>query len=1041
MKRSRLIISVIIILLIIAAAAVFVNWKIVDFCTPAAAWVKATLESKLGIEAGKVSDTEKPDDEKGSAESKEPQATVDTNEPAKTGEPEKSVDVNEPNEPEEPNEPIEPNEPVEPNEPEDLGDPNNPLEALNLKDVEMKDIIQKLAEWTGKVIIPTDEAMKQKITIYSSEKLPRSQALSHIYAALRAKGFVAEVSDDAIYLKSLKDAKFGSVPTISANQPLAGIENKNRVVQRFFKLRSYSPTQMRDIVLPLIGEYGYVSADENTGNLLIIDTVENLIRFERIIAQFDVPESEQTVEEIFEIRYGDPAEIVQLLRKLLSGGRAVRASAGKPKPAAKKKPAPGKPEKAKAGAVSVVIESVQTPIVLIPEPRRKWIIARASAEDMKQIAEWIEKLDTKEPLESESETIPITYVDVTEVANRLNQALREMPGTELKASVLVQPLTQARQIMIFGRAEMREMVKKLIEEIDVPSGQFETEVFELKYADPEQIKKNIDELYGETDQSSRFGYYYYRGRRGRSPADTVKVIAFPTMQQVTVIASPENMEKIREQIVEWDVPIDVDKVKPRIIPLQNSDPVKMAELLTTLFSEEAPGRRSIWDYYFGRGEEKKKIVGPLYGQLTFEAVPDTKKIIVISNIPEAYTVVEQLVEELDRQEMAEVPKVITLNYADPEELAERLNAIFNEPGTIATIRLGERGLSTTGMEEEDQENKGTKTKDSTAQTEYKPWWTGRVRRTDEMPISNVIGRIRFIPDPRSKAILVLAPPEFMGKIEDMIKELDRPGKQVRIKAIVVEVDHSDVTSLGLQLASNPLAFGTLEENAITVLDQLINLETHGSLTLDTSINVTSLVDLLVRKTNAKVLNQQTLWTKDNEEADFFKGQTVAFIKGIQTSVEAGSITQQFDFERVGMTLRARPNITPKKKVDMNIDLTISQLTSELINSQPVRTYMNTTTTAIVETGQTIMLGGILFQKDSEVERKIALLGDIPLVGGLFRHNETIESNNELIIFITPEVIDDDDMLAETKEAEEKLENMLRQLNAAIDSNEYIEDNQ
>lgn len=71
---------------------------------------------------------------------------------------------------------------------------------------------------------------------------------------------------------------------------------------------------------------------------------------------------------------------------------------------------------------------------------------------------------------------------------------------------------------------------------------------------------------------------------------------------------------------------------------------------------------------------------------------------------------------------------------------------------------------------------------------------------------------------------------------------------------------------------------------------------------------------------------------------------------------------------------------------------------------------------IVQDGQTIMLGGILFQKDSVIKRKVPLLGDIPLAGGLFRHTETLLANNELIVFITPYVIDEPgEMLPETTE--------------------------
>jgi general secretion pathway protein D len=598
--------------------------------------------------------------------------------------------------------------------------------------------------------------------------------------------------------------------------------------------------------------------------------------------------------------------------------------------------------------------------------------------------------------------------------------------------------------MIFGRAEMREMVKKLIEEVDIPTGEFETKVFKLKHADPDEIKENLEGLYEK--QAGRFSSYGFRryGSRTVDPRDTVKVISFPTMQQVTVIASPENMTKIAEQIAEWDVPIDVEAVKPRIIELHNSDPVQMADLLTTLFSEEARGRLSFFDLYFGRGGEKKKIVGALYGQLTFEDVPGTRKIIIISKIPEAYDVIEELIRELDKQEMAEVPKVVTLNYADPEELAERLNAMFNKPGTVAKIRLGERGLSEYSMQETDDE-KSKSDKDDTAKGEYTPWWSGsgaRDRIDEEMPISNVIGRIRFIPDRRSKAILVLAPREFMDNIEEMIKELDVPGKQVMIKAIILEVDHSNMTSLGLQLSSSIGKWETLDnENAITALTGLTVLEERGSFTFSAVTDIAAMIDFLVKKVDAKILNQQTLWTKDNEEADFFKGKRVAFLKGSTISPEGRVTSQNVEFKRVGMTLRVRPSITPEKKVDMTINLVISQLTSERENDQPVRTEMDTETTLIVRDGETIMLGGMLFRKDSIVERKVPLLGDIPLVGGLFRHNEVIEANTEMLVFITPYVIDEDPdkMLPETREEierpKEKLEDVLEQLEAVLGDGE------
>ena len=950
-----------------------------------------------------------------------------------------------------PRDPNDPNAPAEPNEPREPVDPNKIMENMNLKDVQMKDIIKKLAEWTDKVIIPADDAMKQKITIYSTKRVPRTEAITLIYTALEAKGIVAKQTDNVIELKSLKDIRLDAVPTVQADYALAMIENKKQVVQKFFELDNYGPAQMGQVIQPLVGDYGYVSADETTGQLLVIDTVENLMRIERIIDQFDVPEAQTTVTKIIPVEFGDPSEIVQMLKILLGesegyssrydrfrGDRDRRSSSTSSSSRTPTKSTPSKPGESKGVATSVVIGSTRGPVVLIPETRRKWIIAKASAEDMIQIEEWVKKLDMKEPIQSEYEVVQLRYADPREIEDSVGDGFRDLPGMEFLPSILIEPLYNTKQVIVFGRKDLREIVKKMIEEIDVPPGQFETGHFKIKYADPDQIKANIDELYEESQSSSSYRGYNPWSSRSQSTStssEKVKVISYVSLKQVTVIASPENMVKIAEQIKEWDAPLDVNAVKPRIIELHNTDPVQMADLLTSLFSESSSGSggrggRSIFDLIYGQTEDKQKIVGPLYGQLTFEDVPGTKKIIVISKIAEAYDVVEALIRELDKAEMAVVPKVITLKYANPEDLSERLNALFNEPGTTATIQRSDQGLSDYSMEADTgTSNTG---QDTTSQADYRPWWTTGRQSIDEQPISNVIGRIRFIPDPRTKSLLVLSPEEFMENIEALIEALDIPGKQVMIKAVIMQIDHSNVTSLGLQLRSG--GFSDVGENAITIGNSLNYLEEHGALVfgeegggssfdISAGLSVTAMIDFLVKKTDAKILNQQTLWTKDNEEAMFFKGKRVAF--KTEMGVTQQTTTQSVEFEQVGMTLRVRPSITPENNVDMIINVILSQLTADKENEQPVRTEMDTTTNMMVQHAQTLMLGGILFQTDSTVERKIPLLGDLPLAGGLFRHNNIIESNEELIVFITPYVIDGpNDMLPETMaEIEPKLEKL------------------
>jgi len=1063
LERSRIILWV----LVLIAAGVIIWW--VGFHSPSLDL--AGIDQKAGAQPGRVAtgpnepnfkQTATPFDPNAPQTAKRPEdanqpAGSDANQPAQAQAKPGAADANAPGKPGE-TKPAEAKASI----PED---PNDPLEAVNLKDVEMKNIVEKIAQWTGKTVIPADEAMKQKITIYAPDKLPRSKALTQIYSALRMKGYSPEETEGTIFLKPLSEARLGMHPVVGPDQPLAAFENSNQIVQKPFKLTYYPPAQMGEIIRPLMGEYAHVAADATTGTLLVIDTVGNLLRVEKIIAQFDVPDAgNKMVTEIFEIHSGDPTEMVQLLRLLL-GGSADSRRGGQLRTGSRSRPSStssGGGKSGGGGATFVVIGEGETPIYLIPEAKRKVIIARGSADSIRQIGEWIGKLDQEQQVAAEYETVSLVYADADEVARRIQQSLEQMPGTELRPNVLVQPLAQSRQVMIFGRADLREMIKKLIAEVDIMPGQRLTEVFELAHADPDQIKTNIEGLY-ETEAGSMSSYSYRSYRyRNVQPSETVKVVSYPTMQRVTVIASPENMEKIREQIKGWDVPLNVEQVRPRIIELKNSDPVKMAQLLSKLFTEESDSSsslfRMLW-YGFDDASQKKKIVGPLYGQLTFEEVPGTKKIIIISKIPQAYEVIEQIVYELDRQEMAEVPKVVQLQYADPEDLSERLNAMFNEPGTLAPIRRTARGLGDYSMDQPSSGNQsgGQNRNDggnnaASNPGEYTPWWSRGARRTlDEEPLSNVVGRVRFVPDPRSKSILVLSPPEFHADIEKTIRQLDVPGMQVMIKATVVEVNHSALTSLGVQLATNSAAFGTLEENAVTALGNLTSLATHGSAApastpigaqgtgsiVGGTSNVYALIDFLIKHVNAKILNEQTLWTKDNEEASFFKGSNVAFVGGTSTT-GTGIQTSSFTFEEVGMTLAVRPSITPEKNVDMIVNIILSQLTGDFVNGQPVRTKMDTRTNMIVADSETLMLGGILFQEKTRIKRKLPLLGDLPLIGGLFQHNSNAISNNEMIVFITPYVVSDGmevsgEAQTELGESQESLQKAREELGAAAEA--------
>ncbi len=691
---------------------------------------------------------------------------------------------------------------------------------------------------------------------------------------------------------------------------------------------------------------------------------------------------------------------------------------------------------------------------LVPVPERKWIVVTAPPDIMKQIADWIDIFDSGENIPTDYDTVTVKYVDAANVADSITAYLQQLEGqTGIAQSAYVQALTESRQLLIFGKKDSRDMVKKLVAELDLPAGLFERESIPIRFADPEDIKTKIDEYYGYlgtsggssstgTSTGTRTTISRTSSISGATTlsANYVSVIVFPSLRQITVIASKENMEKVKQLIKEWDQPLDPEKIKPRIITLHNMDPADMVTLLTNLFgssttssgtSSNSNTRTVLQSAYGTSATDAAKIVGQLYGKLTFANVTGTRKIIVISNIPEAYDVIETFIKAIDTEEVAQTPRVIQLKYADSEDICRRLNVLFADTGQQAQLTATTTGLT---MPSSMSTTTSSGSTSSTAQTITFPWSSASggasSTSTSTLKVSNIYGKARFVPEPSTKSILLLAPEQFLDDLEDLIHELDIAGKQVIIKTAIVEVSHEKLGNIGVEFTSG----GTLDKGGIFSIGPTANyspqtsgrttttstsgtttsianvgtLIERGDFTL-TGITASTLIDFLVNQVNGRVLNQQTLWTKDNTEAQFFKGKTVPIITGQSSTTNTSGnlvVTNTYTRTAIGMEVRVRPMITPENNVQMIVNVSYSQLAGTDVSGQTITSNMATTTNMVVQNGNALILGGILFQTDTSEVSKIPGLGDIPVIGPiLFGHTKTGKSTNELLVFLTPYVID------------------------------------
>jgi general secretion pathway protein D len=591
----------------------------------------------------------------------------------------------------------------------------------------------------------------------------------------------------------------------------------------------------------------------------------------------------------------------------------------------------------------------------------------------------------------------------------------------------------SNQIAIMGNISLLQRMESLIDALDRPAaGSVTTETFRLRYSDANAIKANIDELFGgsggsgqQQNQQQQWQPWRRGGGGGEEAAagpSEIRVTANVAQNSVTVVAAPALMDEIREQIQnQWDKPIAPEVLTPKVYDLKHSDPVKVAALLEGLFGSGTRTSTGGGGQGQGQGQQNRQQggdgspttgqgAGRLAGQFTFQPIADASRLIVIAKSPDNIPVIDEVIRQIDQPQTAGLPEVIQLKHASADDLAEQLNALLAQEGTLAQVRRAEEGLSANDLTSSPfAEDDNTQQAQEAERGSISFWWQRARVPTDRRNASNLIGQIRVVPVWRQNAVMVVAPPEYQDSIVKLVSELDRPGRQVLISAIVCEVSRDDATSLGVRWSSQAIT-PSRGDNSVNLGIESRNTENnYASSLFDTSVlNVNTDVNVLLQalneKTGVAILSEPKIFTSDNQEATFFDGQDIPFVTDSQTN-QQGNVVQSFDYRAVGIQLRARPRITVQGDVDLRVNLELSSIVpGQTLFGGFIVDRRETTTQLIVQNRQTVVISGILREEDTNVVRKVPVLGDIPLLGELFKSRDTLKSNTELLVFITPIVV-------------------------------------
>jgi general secretion pathway protein D len=271
--------------------------------------------------------------------------------------------------------------------------------------------------------------------------------------------------------------------------------------------------------------------------------------------------------------------------------------------------------------------------------------------------------------------------------------------------------------------------------------------------------------------------------------------------------------------------------------------------------------------------------------------------------------------------------------------------------------------------------------------------------------------------------------KFEDRIKQIITQLDRPVAQVLIKVLIAEVSHDNSNDLGIDwsvLNTRPSGNGEVFSQSVGTAANasaagLASAGTGGLVVnvLESNINATLIA--LAQENRLDVLSRPYILATDNQIASITVGQEVPFITNSQIT-DTGQTLNSIQYQDIGIILDVTPHINPDGLVTLDVSPQISQLTSQTIPittgvNAPVFDLRSADSRVSIKDGQTIVIGGMMQDTKTTTTRKIPLLGDIPIIGQLFRQDTLDKKKTELLIFLTPHVAMQPDRLLSMSQEE------------------------
>ena len=270
-------------------------------------------------------------------------------------------------------------------------------------------------------------------------------------------------------------------------------------------------------------------------------------------------------------------------------------------------------------------------------------------------------------------------------------------------------------------------------------------------------------------------------------------------------------------------------------------------------------------------------------------------------------------------------------------------------------------------------------------------------------------------DLESNSLVVMASKDELKQIKDLIQELDKEKAQVYVQAKIIEVNNELVNKIGISygiinasarsdginaISSNLNGGSNAIKEAVDTLGIRMNdLNIKSGLALGASLN------LLQQNGALDIVSEPSILAIDNKESSIYVGEKIS-VEISSTLTDGGLQRTNYEREDIGLTLKVKPRISSDTKLTLEINTLLEGIKSTSVSAgqNPDTLKKEIKTAAILNNGESVIIGGLIENKNEIIEQKVPVLGDIPLFGELFKNDSKMNKKNNLVIIVTPYMI-------------------------------------